>query len=152
MTDQNSNNSDKKKLIELAFEQFETPAFFTAKKSVQSQFANGKTSGLVVEAGSDFSQIVPISDGYVIHKNMMNTQFGGECFTKKIYEEIVRLTNGMIYPIFDLRINLEKGDKKDVEYQLLDNVHESVREFHRLDIARDIKESFCKILVNKHDM
>jgi len=52
-------------LIELAFESFETPAFFTCKKSVLSLFANGKTTGMVVESGADMTQVVPISDGFV---------------------------------------------------------------------------------------
>ena len=153
MTDQNSNSDDKKKLVEIAFEQFETPAFFSCKKSVQSLFANGKTSGMVIESGSDFTQIVPVSDGFVLHKNMYNCPIGGEYYTKKIMESVENIhQKSDIAPLFDLKMLWENREKKGTEYQPLEGVSDSVRLYHRLQIARDIKESCCKIIPNRHEM
>jgi len=153
MTDQNTQSDDKKKLVEIAFEQYETPAFFTCKKSVLSLFANGKTSGMVIESGSDSTQAVPISDGFVLHKNMYTLPIGGEYTTKKILESVegIHLKNE-VAPLFDLKMTWENRERKETLYQPMDGVSPSVRLYHRLAIARDIKESCCKIYTNKHEI
>jgi actin-related protein len=153
MTDQNTNSDDKKKLVEIAFEQYETPAFFTCKKSVLSLFANGKTSGMVIETGCDSTQAVPISDGFVLHKNMYTLPIGGEYTTQKILESVEKINlKSEIAPLFDLKMVWENRERKDTLYQPLEGVSDSVRRYHRLQIARDIKESCCKIYTNKHEM
>ncbi len=153
MTDQNTNSDDKKKLVEIAFEQYETPAFFTCKKSVLSLFANGKTSGMVIETGCDSTQAVPISDGFVLHKNMYTLPIGGEYTTQKILESVEKINlKSEIAPLFDLKMVWENRERKDTLSQPLEEVSDTVRRYHRLQNARDIKESCCKIYTNKHEM
>jgi actin-related protein len=53
VTDQNQDNEDKEKIIELAFEKFGAPAFYSSKRSVLSLFANGKTTGFVYSSGAE---------------------------------------------------------------------------------------------------
>lgn len=53
ISDQNQENEDKEKMVELAFEKFGSPAFYSSKRSVLSLFANGKSTGFVYSSGAE---------------------------------------------------------------------------------------------------
>jgi actin-related protein 4 len=56
------------KAMELAFETFDFPAFYIAKRPVCSLFASGKGSGLVVDVGAKSATVTPIIDGLALFK------------------------------------------------------------------------------------
>jgi len=55
-------------------------------------------------------------------------------------------------PIYDYKFTFENREKKIATLNTLPNVSNSVRMYHKMMIARDIKENLCKITLNKHDM
>lgn len=59
---------NREKMTELAFEQFKTPAFYSADRAVLAAFASGKGTALVLDVGEDSSSVIPIYDGFVLRK------------------------------------------------------------------------------------
>jgi actin-related protein len=59
--------SDMKKycedLCQMAFEDFGTPAFYLANDNVLSLYSSGRTTGLVVDMGNEYSTLAPIYEG-----------------------------------------------------------------------------------------
>ena len=48
------------------FEKYQVPAFYIVKNAVLSAFANGRSTGLVVDSGQSMTSAVPVLDGYVL--------------------------------------------------------------------------------------
>ena len=45
------------------FEKYNIPAFFLVKNAVLAAFANGRSTGLVVDSGATHTSAIPIHDG-----------------------------------------------------------------------------------------
>ena len=48
------------------FEKYNIPAFFLVKNAVLAAFANGRSTGIVVDSGATHTSAVPVHDGYVL--------------------------------------------------------------------------------------
>uniref|UniRef100_A0A672JT03 Actin-like protein 6A n=1 Tax=Salarias fasciatus TaxID=181472 RepID=A0A672JT03_SALFA len=58
----------REKLTELMFEHYNIPAFFLCKSAVLSAFANGRSTGLVLDSGATHTTAIPVHDGYVLQQ------------------------------------------------------------------------------------
>ena len=152
VSDQNQENSDKEKLIELTFEKFQSPAFYTAKKAALSMFANGRTTGFILDSGSGQTQVLPISDGYILKKGLKTFNFAGENLTKKVMdllENKAKESGGKFSPFFDFKYQWDGEENRNAVFEPLEGVRDSVRNFFKMKIARDAKEMFFAILNDK---
>ncbi len=53
------------------FEKYNVPAFFLCKSAVLSAFANGRSTGLVLDSGATHTVAVPVYDGYVVGQGIV---------------------------------------------------------------------------------
>lgn len=146
MSEQNSNLHDKEKIIQLVFEDFQHPAFFTIKKSILSLFANGRSTGLVLETGANITQIVPVSEGYTLGKSTITAQIGGDTMTQNILNHIEEKRGEELLPHFcydykfDPESSSREGQRKDIGF-----VEPSVLQFHKLRYVQEMKELLFKV-------
>lgn len=56
----------REKLTEIMFEKYGVPAFFLVKNAVLAAFANGRSTGIVVDSGASQTSAIPVHDGYVL--------------------------------------------------------------------------------------
>jgi actin-related protein len=68
----------REKLTELMFEKYNVPAFFLVKNAVLAAFANGRSTGLVVDSGATHTTAVPVLDGYVLSQAIVKSPLGGD--------------------------------------------------------------------------
>lgn len=68
----------REKLTELMFEKYSVPAFFLVKNAVLAAFANGRSTGLVVDSGATHTTAVPVLDGYVLSQAIVKSPLGGD--------------------------------------------------------------------------
>ena len=155
VADQNKQNDHKEKIVQLVFERFNSPAFFTTKKAVLSLFANGRTTGFIFESGAELTQVMPISDGFVLHRGLESFNLAGEHVTKKVLDLMdsrVRedLTAGRaesVLPYFDYQYEQDAEGAKVARLERLDGVRDSMRDFFRMRVARDAKEGVVGVMV-----
>jgi len=81
----------RERLTEIMFEKYNIPAFFLCKNAVLSAFANGRSTGLVIDSGATHTSAVPVYDGYVLQQSIVKSPLAGdfvilEC--KKMMEEL----------------------------------------------------------------
>ncbi|GLG96920.1 Actin, indirect flight muscle, partial [Gryllus bimaculatus] len=82
MSEASWNEAEKReKLTEIMFEKYNVPAFFLAKNSVLAAFANGRTTGIVVDSGATHTSAVPVEDGFVLKKAIVRSPIGGDYIT-----------------------------------------------------------------------
>jgi actin-related protein 4 len=75
---------NREKTIEVAFEDFDVPAFYLAKSAVCAGFASGKSSGLIIDVGGSNISVTPIHDGFVLKKGSLRSPLGGDFLSAQI--------------------------------------------------------------------
>lgn len=72
----------REKLTELMFEKYKVPAFFLVKNAMLAAFANGRSTGLVLDSGASHTSAVPVQDGYVLQQAIVRQPYGGDYITQ----------------------------------------------------------------------
>lgn len=83
--------SKREKLTELMFEKFNIPAFFLCKTPVLSAFANGRSTGLILDSGATHTSAVPVHDGYVLKQYIVKSPLGGDFILMQCREMLQKL-------------------------------------------------------------
>lgn len=65
-------------MTELIFEKYNVPAFFLVKNAVLAAFANGRSTGLVVDSGASQTSAIPVHDGYVMQQAIVKSPLAGD--------------------------------------------------------------------------
>lgn len=145
VSESNSNHHDRDSIIQLAFEEYSVPAFFTVKKSILSLFASGRTTGLVLESGANITQIVPVSEGYVLYKSLMTSHVGGDTITKNIIDYIEQNRGRELLPHFYYQYSTEQEGQRTSTPKQIGHVDPSVLEFHKKRFVQELKEAYFKV-------
>jgi actin-like protein 6A len=131
------------RFTELAFESLRVPAFYLGKDPVLSCFATGRDKGLVIDAGGDVSVASCVYDGYSLRNTVVVSSLGGTSLTN----DLVALTQQggvTIRPRFDVRRTEVKPGEFNVQALNLP-ARDSYRRAMVHDVARDVKESLCRV-------
>lgn len=74
--------SKRERITELMFEKYKVPAFFLVKNATLAAFANGRSTGLVLDSGASHTSAVPVQDGYVLQQAIVRQPYGGDYITQ----------------------------------------------------------------------
>jgi actin-related protein 4 len=75
---------NREKAIEIAIEEWGTPAFWIARTGVLAAFATGKPSALVIDVGARSTSITPVHDGLILKKGSMRTSLAGDFINNQL--------------------------------------------------------------------
>ncbi|KAK1796757.1 hypothetical protein P4O66_009771 [Electrophorus voltai] len=88
----------REKLTELMFEHYNIPAFFLCKTAVLSAFANGRSTGLVLDSGATHTTAIPVHDGYVLQQGIVKSPLAGDFMSMQCRELFQELNVEIIPP------------------------------------------------------
>lgn len=78
MTDSPMNNSQNRwRMAQVAFEALNVPALNISNTASLALYANGRTSGLVVDVGEDITHVVPVQNGIPLRDKALQMDLGG---------------------------------------------------------------------------
>lgn len=72
-----NNRVNREKAAEILFETFNIPALQFATPAVLGMYAQGKTTGLMVDCGEGHTQIAVVYDGFLVDIASMRVPLGG---------------------------------------------------------------------------
>ena len=105
------------KYVELMFEKFGVGSLFSCKTAVLCCYANGRTTGLAVEAGETMTCTVPIHEGFIMQAGANRSSIGGGALTQA------------------MRLDLEGGNRARGEWG----------DAAAVGTARAVKEGYCTV-------
>uniref|UniRef100_A0A7N6AKF4 Actin-like protein 6A n=1 Tax=Anabas testudineus TaxID=64144 RepID=A0A7N6AKF4_ANATE len=89
----------REKLTELMFEHYNIPAFFLCKSAIGcSFFANGRSTGLVLDSGATHTTAIPVHDGYVLQQGIVKSPLAGDFMSMQCRELFQELNVEIIPP------------------------------------------------------
>lgn len=68
-------------MVESLFEEFDFPKAYIAIQAVMSLYANGRSTGLVVDSGDGVSHTVPVFEGFSIDAAIEKMEIAGRAIT-----------------------------------------------------------------------
>lgn len=136
----------RERATELLFEEHGVPALFLAKNAVLASFAHGRATSVVLESGASTTAAVPVHDGYVLSKSLIQSPLAGDELTR-IYEHIIRSEFGNpLRPSFSISKKVGKdGDVISVSDKPLPGITSSFSSYHAHLLVQDIKEGTTKV-------
>ena len=63
------------------FESFKTPALYISLSAVLAMYASGQTTGIVLDSGDGVSHVVPVFEGYALHRGIDRVNLAGSDLT-----------------------------------------------------------------------
>ncbi|KAJ8299063.1 hypothetical protein KUTeg_023123 [Tegillarca granosa] len=143
-----NNRGKREKLTELMFEKYNVPAFFLCKNAVLSAFANGRSTGLVLDSGATHTTAVPVYDGYVMGQAIVKSPLAGDFITvecKKLLEEL----NIDVIPPYMISAKEAVGDRASPKWKKKD-LPEVSKSFHNF-MVKDVLQDFAASVLNVMD-
>ncbi|KAL9588844.1 MAG: hypothetical protein Q9203_002343 [Teloschistes exilis] len=74
----------REKPIEIAMENWGTPAFWLARSGVLSAFSAGKPSALVIDIGASSTTVTPVHDGMMLRKGVARSPLAGNYISDQL--------------------------------------------------------------------
>ncbi|XP_076047871.1 brahma associated protein 55kD isoform X2 [Oratosquilla oratoria] len=133
----------RERLCELMFEKYQVPAFFLVKSAVLSAFANGRSTGLVLDSGATHTSAVPVHDGYVLQHAIVKSPLGGDFLVNQAHNYLKEHKIEVIppYMIADKQV-VKEGDKpKWVKKNNLPEIATSWHNYMQKEVVRDFQQT-----------
>ncbi|ETV75015.1 hypothetical protein H257_10617 [Aphanomyces astaci] len=137
-------SSDREAIAELFFEKYDAPAYFVSKSAVLTCFANGRSTGMVVEMGHGSAAVVPVTDGYVVGQHAVrHVSVGGHALDTflrdRVLDKLERGRHQSLSPIDTSTSSVPKSTATSSSSLL------------SWSIIRDLKESICRTAESHFD-
>ncbi|KAJ8294121.1 Actin-related protein 4 [Rhodotorula toruloides] len=152
---------NKEKMCELAFETWQTPAFYSVDKAVMSAFAAGKGSALIVNVGEELTTVTPVYDGFVLRKAIQKQPTGGALLSEVLLSSL-KSQSLPVTPHYLVKTKEAVEPNQPANAQLredrLPNPSDpnaaTTPSYHRLEEMRlmhELKESVCEVMTPSWD-
>ncbi|KAI8372732.1 actin family [Radiomyces spectabilis] len=142
------NTTDKReKLVELAFEKFDFPAFYLAKDAVMTAFSVGRATALVLDAGGSLTSAVPVYDGYVLKKGILRQPIGGDLLTREILQQLKTEYQYDVTPHYKIasKKHVDSGQAPEVQLRDRPGTTQSYHDYQVSRVIHEYKESVCQV-------
>jgi len=135
----------REKLTELMFEKYNIPAFFLCKNAVLTAFANGRSTGLVIDSGASQTSAIPVHDGYVLQQAIVKSPLAGDFITaqcRQMFEE----KNIEIVPPYVIASKEASKEGGPAVFTKKSNLPSVTKSFHRHMVNETIQDFQASVL------
>ncbi|KAJ1652168.1 NuA4 histone acetyltransferase subunit [Dispira simplex] len=137
----------REKLIELAFETFEFPAFYVSKDAVLSAFASGRSTAVVLDCGGTTTSAVAVYDGYMLKQGQNYSNVAGDFISEQILYQVQKDSGQPLVPRYQVASKkpVELGQPADAVLRNRPDTHPSYHHRMQLQTLHEYKETVCQV-------
>lgn len=135
----------REKLTELMFEKYNIPAFFLCKSAVLTAFANGRSTGLVIDSGATQTSAVPVHDGYVLQQAIVKSPLAGNFITAQCRQMFEEQTIEIVPPYLIASKETSKEGGPAI-FTKKNNIPPLTKSFHRHMVNETIQDFQASVL------
>jgi len=144
------NKKDRReKITEIMFEKYNIPAFFLVKNAVLAAFANGRSTGLVVDSGATHTSAIPIHDGYVLQHAIVKSPLGSDYLTTQCHQFLQDQKIDMTLP-YMIASKKEVNAGERAKWEKKPNLSEVTKSWHDYQV-REVVRDFQHGILQVHD-
>jgi len=144
------NKKDKREqLCELMFEKYKVPAFFLVKNAVLSAFANGRSTGLVLDSGATHTSAVPVHDGYVLQHAIVKSPLGADFLTGQC-KQLLGDQQVEVIPPYMIKDKQEVNEGQKAKWTKKSNLPEVTESWHDYQV-REVVRDYQHSVLQVHD-
>ena len=146
-SDPNKHNRKlRESMAEILFETFSVEALYAAKKAVLTAFAVGRSSGLVIDIGKEFTSLAPVQEGYIVQNRVLELPLSGDLMDYQLSSILQASGKNNIIPLYKVKkkVRLEPDLSFSVEsYTILENLSStaSFDAYSQRELLRQMKEA-----------
>lgn len=138
----------REKLTEIMFEKYQVPAFFLVKNAVLAAFANGRSTGLVVDSGATYTAAVPVHEGFVLQNAIVKSPLAGDYVTHQCMNFLEQEKKIEIIPPYMIaaKEEVKMGDPpKWTRRSNLPEVTQSWHNYMKRQVVQDFQSSVLQV-------
>jgi len=144
------NKKDRREqLCELMFEKYNVPAFFLVKNAVLAAFANGRSTGLVIDSGATHTSAVPVHDGYVLQHAIVKSPLGSDFLTGQCSQFLEDSKVELVAP-YQVKEKREVNEGSKAKWTRKSNLPEVTKSWHEYQI-REVVRDFQQQVLQVHE-
>ncbi|XP_074659955.1 actin-like protein 6B [Tubulanus polymorphus] len=136
----------REKLTEVMFEKYNIPAFFLCKNAVLSAFANGRSSGLVIDSGATHTTAVPVYDGYVLAHAIVKSPLAGDFISMECKKYIVDELKTEVVPTYQIASKEQVGENEPANWKKKEKIPEVTKSFHNFKVKEVLQDYAASVL------
>lgn len=143
----------REKLTEIMFEKYNVPAFYLVKNAVLAAFANGRSTGIVVDSGSSHTSAVPVYDGYVLSQGIVKSPLGGDFLTMQCKALLDNKDIEVVPPYMIAGKEVVKDFEKP-KWTRKNNIPEVTKSWHTYvtkEVVRDFQATVLQVADTPYD-
>ncbi|KAJ1667034.1 NuA4 histone acetyltransferase subunit [Coemansia sp. RSA 1813] len=141
------------KLIEMAFEKFNCPAFYVCKNPVLAAFGTGRHTGLVVDVGGENTSACAVYEGFCLTKTICKQEIGGDFISSQILDKFKNDYSYEPTPIFDIKAKapVDIMKKPVITHYNREGTTDSYLQEMRLRVMQEFKETTCEVIERPYE-
>merc|ERR1712158_1016 len=143
----------REKLTELMFEKYNVPAFFLIKNAVLSAFANGRSTGIVLDSGASHTTAVPIHEGYVLSQAIVKSPLAGDFMTTQC-KQLLQDKGVEIIPSYMVAGKEEVKDGEPAKWTKKNGLPEVTKSWHDCmvkEVVQDFQHAILQVSDTTYD-
>lgn len=146
----------RERIAELMFEKFEVPAVYLARSAVLSAYANGRTTGIVLDVGHSGTSAVPVEDGAMLKGKFIRTAVAGRTLNERLQEELIR-KSVKLSPLWSYKRTIKATEGMDedsttrlshVEELSFPKTTKSFELYSKATLLEEVKAAVCVVHEN----
>lgn len=137
--------SRREKLTELVFEKYNAPAYFLCKSPVLSAFANGRSTGVVLDSGAIHTTAVPVHDGYVLKQGIVKSPLGGNVILRQC-RELMKTLNIDVVPAYMIASKEAVKDGSPADWEKKKNLPETTESWNKYIMDNTLEDFAASVL------
>jgi len=145
----------REKLTELMFEKYNVPAFFLVKNAVLAAFANGRSTGLVLDSGASHTSAIPVHEGYVLQQAIVKSPLAGDFMTTQCRQFLEDSCGIEIVPSYQVASKEEVRDGEPAKWTKKANLPDGLtKSWHSLmvkEVVQDFQTSVLQVSDSTYD-